>query len=241
MLNNKPVICLTSDTNLFTKPQGPREIATPKAYSQGIARSGGVPIIAPELCPEELSELADALLLTGGCDIEPELYGESKLNDTVLVDPIRTEFEFALAKAFLAKRKPIMGICRGIQVINVVLGGTLYQDLPEQCGYIHTSKTLRHYIYAEENTVLCSLFGEKFKVNSSHHQAVKHPAPGLRIAARSIEGIIEAVQHESLPVIATQFHPELLCGEYHDGTTQDFSPLFRHFVDMARAYAESRE
>ena len=160
---------------------------------------------------------------------------------TVLVDPIRTEFEFALAKAFLAKRKPIMGICRGIQVINVVLGGTLYQDLPEQCGYIHTSKTLRHYIYAEENTVLRSLFGEKFKVNSSHHQAVKQPAPGLRIAARSIEGIIEAVQHESLPVIATQFHPELLCGEYHDGTTQDFSPLFRHFVDMARAYAESRE
>lgn len=233
MIANRPVICLTSDTNHKSYPEK-REIQSPLPYNEAIFNAGGMPLIAPELCAEEMSELCDGLLLTGGSDVDTELYGEEKLNDTVSPDPLRTEYEVPLIKAFLDKGKPIMGICRGAQILNVVLGGTLYQDLVEQCGYIHSHGELRHYVYAEEGSVLYNIFGEKFKTNSFHHQAIKTLAPNLKVTARSIEGIIEAYEHTTLPIIATQFHPELLSGRYNNGLTPDFAPLFKHFVDTVK-------
>lgn len=240
MNNMRPLICLTSDTSHTVYP-ATREIRSPLPYSEAVFNAGGMPVIAPELCAEELSERCDALLLTGGSDIEPALYGEDLLNGTVESDPARTEFEIPLFNAFYKKQKPIMGICRGAQLMNTLLGGKLYQDLAEQCGYIHSNDSIRHFVYAEPGSILHELFGAQFKTNSLHHQAIKEAAPGLKITARSIEGIAEAYEHETLPIFATQFHPELLSGRYNDGRTPDFAPLFARFVAMARADAAARK
>lgn len=241
MINSKPVICVTGDTcYTSTEPGALREIRTPLTYSQAVYVGGGVPVIAPELCPEELSELCDGLLLSGGADVDPDLYGEEKLNDTVNTDPIRSQFEVPLIKAFVAKKKPIMSICRGTQMMNVVLGGSLHQDLVEEFGYVHMNGKIRHYVYAEPGSILANLFGEKFKTNSTHHQAIKTPAPGFKITAHSIEGIVEAYEHESLPIFGTQFHPERLTDKYNDGRTPDFAPLFKYFINVVREDAEKR-
>ena len=134
-----------------------------------------------EQCAEEMAELCEGLLLSGGDDVDPELYGETILNDTVGPDPERTQFEVPLARAFLERGKPILTICRGFQLLNVLLGGTLYQDLLEQKGWIHSNGKIRHDLYAEEGSILHALFGPVFKVNSTHHQAIKALAPGLRL------------------------------------------------------------
>ncbi len=234
MICGKPVICVTADTNKksFKLDGENREIRAPITYSAAVAAAGAVPVVAMELCAEELAQLCDGLLLSGGADVEPSLYAEAVLNDTVKCDPPRTEFELALINAFLHQSKPILAICRGFQVLNCALGGSLYQDLLEQKGWVHLNRNIRHDVYAEPGSVLHDLFGPVFKTNSTHHQAVKDPAPGLRITARSIEGIIEGYEHETLPIIGTQFHPERLTGDPWDERTPDFAPLFKHFVDM---------
>lgn len=210
-IQDKPLICLSNDSNFFqTHGEAPRQIHSPKAYGAAIAAAGGIPMLTCEQCAEEMAELCEGLLLSGGDDVDPELYGETILNDTVGPDPERTQFEVPLARAFLERGKPILTICRGFQLLNVLLGGTLYQDLLEQKGWIHSNGKIRHDLYAEEGSILHALFGPVFKVNSTHHQAIKALAPGLRVTARSVEGIIEGYEHESLPIFGVQFHPERL-------------------------------
>ena len=114
MINSKPVVCVTSSTNNAVFPEATREIQMTMAYCDAIYGAGGVPVVGPEHGAEELSELCDALLLTGGRDVEPSLYGEEVLNDTVKTDPPRSEFELALIREFMARKKPIMCICRGV-------------------------------------------------------------------------------------------------------------------------------
>ena len=189
-------------------------------------------------CAEEMADLCDGLLITGGPDLEPEVYGEQPLNDTVKPMPERTAFEKPLFQAFLDRGKPILGICRGCQFINAVMGGTLYQDLVEQKGWVHFNTQIRHEVYAEEGSVLYRLFGPKFRTNSTHHQAVKDLAPGFHVTARSVEGIVEAYEHDTLPILATQFHPERLTGILWDDRTPDFRPWFEYFVELVRKHAE---
>ena len=189
-------------------------------------------------CAEEMADLCDGLLITGGPDLEPEVYGEQPLNDTVKPMPERTAFEKPLFQAFLDRGKPILGICRGCQFINAVMGGTLYQDLVEQKGWVHFNAQIRHEVYAEEGSVLYRLFGPKFRTNSTHHQAVKDLAPGFHVTARSVEGIVEAYEHDTLPILATQFHPERLTGILWDDRTPDFRPWFEYFVELVRKHAE---
>lgn len=235
MILGKPVICVSSDSNNHEKDGAePRQHYSPAAYSRAIAAAGGVPVIAPEQCCEEMAELCDALLLTGGDDVCPELYGEEILNDTVHTDPKRTAYEVPLTHAFLAKKKPILCICRGFQIMNCVLGGDLYQDLVEQCGYVHMNRDIRHFVTAEPGSVLYRLFGEKFKVNSTHHQAVRRLGEGLHVTARSIEGLIEAYEHDTLPIWGTQFHPERLTGIAWDDRTEDFAPYFAAFIALVK-------
>ena len=238
MVNGKSVICVSNASNyVSTKGETTRELWLNDTYSAAIYNAGGIVVVTGERGPEDYAELCDGLMLIGGPDIEPELYGETKFNDTVKVDPIRTAFEVPLVKAFIDRKKPIFGICRGFQLINCVLGGTLYQDIVQQLGYIHigTNAILRHDITAEKGSVLYNLFGEKFKVNSYHHQVVKDLGKGLKVTARSIEGLIEGFEHESLPIFGVQFHPERLTDSWYDGKTQDFAPLFEHFVNMTKS------
>ena len=203
MLNEKPLICVSSD--LKRMESDPRRMITEihQTYTSAVYNAGGIPIITCDVCAEDLADLCDGLLLTGGADIDPELYGEEKLNDSVHPMPERTAFEKPLFEAFMKRGKPIMGICRGSQLINVCMGGTLYQDLLAQKGWVHMNPEIRHDVYAEEGSVLYNLFGPQFKTNSTHHQAVKDLAPGFHVTARSIEGIVEAYEHDSLPILAT--------------------------------------
>ena len=240
MIMGKPVLCVSSDSNNREKKGAePRQHVCPAAYSRAVAAAGGVPVIAPEQCCDEMAELCDALLLTGGDDVCPELYGEPVLNDTVSTDPKRTAYEVPLARAFLEREKPILCICRGFQLMNCLLGGDLYQDLVEQCGYVHMNADIRHYVAAEPGSVLYRLFGERFKVNSTHHQAVRRLGKGLHVKARSVEGLGEACELASLPIWGTQFHPERLTGIAWDDRTEDFAPYFAAFIDLVRRHCQA--
>ena len=238
MLNGKPLICVSSDVRRME--EDPRRTISEvyETYTEAIANSGGIPILTCDQFPEDMADLCDGLLLTGGpSDLEPELYGEEILNDTVTIMPLRTAFEIPLFKAFLKREKPILGICHGFQLMNVCLGGTLYQDLPTQKGW-HHSNDVRHDVFVEEDSVLYRLFGGQFKVNSTHHQAIRDLAPELRLTAKSVEGIPEAYEHRTLPILASQFHPERLTGILWDDRTPDFKPYFDYFVNIVKEHAE---
>ena len=238
MFNGKPLICISSDMKKMESD--PRRLITEtyQTYSDAVFYAGGIPMITCGRCAEEMADLCDGLLITGGPDLEPEVYGEKPLNDTVKPMPEHTAFEKPLFQAFLDRGKPILGICRGCQFINAVMGGTLYQDLVEQKGWVHFNTQIRHEVYAEEGSVLYRLFGPKFRTNSTHHQAVKDLAPGFHVTARSVEGIVEAYEHDTLPILATQFHPERLTGILWDDRTPDFRPWFEYFVELVQKHAE---
>ena len=234
MINGKPLICITSDSNSRAAANAPRDLWLNDFYLEAIHNAGGIAVIAGERNPEDYADLCDGVIMSGGPDLEPEYYGETILNDTVRIDPPRTAFELPLMQAFIERKKPMLGICRGCQMINYALGGTLYQDLVEQLGSVHFAEGLYHDVTCEKESVLGRMFGEKFKVNSFHHQAVKDLGRGLRVTARSVEGIIEAFEHESLPIIGTQFHPERMAGRWCTGITPDFAPLIEHFINLTK-------
>ena len=233
-VQRKPLICISSDRKPLESDERRWLTQLHNVYTDAVWAAGGIPLPTCGVGAEELAQLCDGLLLSGGVDLDPMLYGEARLNDTVQIVPERDEFELALFRAFWEQGKPIFGICRGCQLINVALGGTLYQDLVEQKGLYHSDPELRHEVQTEEKSVLRQLFGESFFTNSTHHQAVKDAASGLRITARSAEGIVEAFEHVSRPVLATQFHPERLTGQLWDERTPDFAPLFSYFVDLCK-------
>jgi putative glutamine amidotransferase len=232
----RPLICITTDSTQRQAPTEPRQLILPKTYAEAIAAAGGLPVLAAECCSQQLANLCQGLLLSGGDDVQPTLYGQTPLTESLHPDPERDRFEFSLTQAFLAQEKPIFGICRGCQVLNCVLGGTLYQDLPEQLGVNHLDSNLRHPITCTEDSVLTRLFSRRFRVNSTHHQAIRDIAPGLKITALSIDGGVEAFEgiYPSQLLWGVQFHPERLTGAQWDGRTPDFAPLFRLFVDAAR-------
>jgi putative glutamine amidotransferase len=150
----------------------------------------------------------DALLLPGGGDIGPERFGSAPLaNGSETPDLARDALEFPVFAGFLRSGKPIIGICRGMQVINVALGGTLWQDLPSQRGLTHSAgKDLPPMTHEVVFTN-----GERETVNSYHHQAVRDAGRGVLITARCADGIAEAMAHEIYPIRAVQWHPEKGC------------------------------
>lgn len=211
-----------------------------RAYTNCIFRAGAVPIVLTHMPEKEemdrLLELCSGLLLIGGVDVQPKYFGNEELHESCTIDPDRDELEFPLLDMFVKAKKPILAICRGMQVVHTYFGGTLYQDLPSQLGVNH--RGILHNIKCEKGSRLERLFGEEFEVNSFHHQAVKDMGEGMRATAFSDEGIVEAIEHESLPIWAVQFHPERMSGPDRKvgnvaparDTTPDFSPFFEDFV-----------
>ena len=202
-------------------------------YTEAVVRSGGIPVIFPTVADSALAvalvKRVDGVILSGGEDVNPSYYGETAWNETVEVDTLRDVSDMLLAKAALASGKPIMAICRGEQLMNVVLGGSLYQDLPSQYGeaVVHGGGT-RHRIGVEKGSVLYELFGEdSLTVNSFHHQAVKQVAPGVRVTAHAADGIVEAYEYGN-QVIAFQFHPEGMAR-----TDDAWLAPFRYFLKKA--------
>jgi putative glutamine amidotransferase len=194
-------------------------------YTKGIYEAGGLPVVLPytedETQVEAWSLVLDGLLLSGGEDMDPSYYEELPMIGLGEVSPERDFLESVLTKAMLSQGKPVFGICRGMQVLNVVAGGSLYQDLPRQFkGMQHSQKAprthLAHDVEILSNSLLHRLLGvNSIKVNTFHHQAVKDVAPGFLVSAKASDGVIEAIESTQYPfALGVQWHPENLWQKY---------------------------
>ncbi len=208
--------------------------AIPLAYTHSVEKAGGVPIILP------FSELQDSLvpmtapiqglLIPGGKDIDPEFYHEKPLDQLGPVDNDLDRFQMAVLELAIRRKLPILGICRGAQLINVAMGGNLFQDILTQfetpaLTHMHGDSDTDHPIDIIPGSRLHALFGPHIHVNSHHHQSIKSIAPGLVITARAPDGVIEAAEHESLPIDLIQWHPERMMQK-----NDVMLPLFHAFV-----------
>ena len=194
-------------------------------YIEAVRRAGDTPVVVCRAAPEAVDAAVarlDLLIMTGGEDFAPSLYGAAPSPRLGLVNAVRDEFDFALLRSAVRHEVPVLGICRGHQALNVFFGGSLYQDLPsefqfraaESHSYRLCGKELgdhMHDIVVEADSRLYGVLGVgRIGVNSSHHQAVKALAPGFRISARSPEGVVEAIECGWFPAAGVQFHPEAL-------------------------------
>ena len=175
------------------------------------------------------------LILAGGDDMDPALFGQENQGSQG-IDRARDEAELALLDAFCGAGRPVLAICRGHQVVNVWLGGGLIQDLGPDLVPFHQKEggDQVHLIRAVEGSLLHRLYGPVFPVNSSHHQGLGRLGRGLRATAWTENGVIEAVEHDALPLISVQFHPERMTGALARTDTVDGGEIFRTFVELCR-------
>ena len=201
-------------------------------YKNAIIAAGGEPTV--KYLPD-MDTNFDGLLLCGGNDISPSFYGQEILGAHDF-DAMRDTLEIELTRKFIDTGKPILGICRGMQILNVAFGGTLIQDLPQEQRPFHGgAKPDRvHPIRAAEGSLLHRLYGDIFSVNSYHHQAVDTLAPGFQAIAWSEGGVVEAMVHHSLPILAFQFHPERMAYGNFRPDAVDAAPLLEHFISLCR-------
>ena len=214
-------------------PEGVGSTSLNTNYSQAVSKAGGVPVIIPTVSSAKEAEavlaILDGIVFSGGEDLNPALYGEEVWNETVFVDSVRDVSDVFLARAALESGKPILAICRGEQLMNVVLGGSLYQDIPSQMPENVGHGGTEHAIRPVEGTLLADIYGTgEIEVNSTHHQAVKVAAPGVRVSAFSPDGLVEGFETDN--IIAVQFHPEKLVRAGDDKWLE----LFRAFIKKAR-------
>ena len=201
-----------------------------KNYPEAVEVYGGDPLAA--YLPEPEVEACAGLILTGGEDVEPAFYGEANTACFGL-DRARDEAEFRLIEAYLRAGKPILGICRGHQVLNVFFGGSLCQHLPGAETHMPTREGDRvHETRAEAGSFPALLYGEAFPVNSAHHQGIDLLAPELEAVQRAADGVIEACRHTRYPVYSVQWHPERMCLARARGDTVDGGVLFRWFIGL---------
>jgi putative glutamine amidotransferase len=181
---------------------------------QLVEETGAVPLLlTPTAAVESVLDRIDALVLQGGGDVHPEVYGEEPHPATNTLDRRRDEFELALLAGARRRGMPVLGICRGIQLVNVAYGGTLVQHLPETTDLDHERtdawSSVAHPASVEPGSRLHAILGvDRLGVNSVHHQAVAVLGRGLRAVAFADDGVVEALEHESEPVLAVQWHPE---------------------------------
>ena len=178
----------------------------------------------------------DGLLLSGGGDIHPARFGQEN-NGSEDIDPARDEAELALLCDFLAHGKPVLGICRGHQLINVGLGGTLRQHIGDGLCRFHRRTADHegdkiHAVWSAPGSWYRQAYGAVFCVNSSHHQVLGTLGQGLSPVLWSEGGVIEAVEHESLPILSVQFHPERMTGAHRRSDTVDGGAVFGRFFSL---------
>ena len=221
---NAPVIGITSF-------RYQNYVAVNSEYSDAIAGAGAIAMIVPYASSEkeaaEIIDKLDGIVFTGGTDVPPGWYGEEILNETVVLDSLRDRSDSLLARAALASGKPVLGICRGSQLLNVMLGGTMYQDIPAQVpgGAAHTA-LLKAAI--EPDSFLNKIFDQdSLTVYCGHHQAVKDPGAGVKFVARTDDGIVEA--WECGQVWGVQFHAEGLIFYL-----PEYGALFKAFVERCK-------
>jgi len=231
------------------RPLG-RFVRTDLDYVEGVAGAGGVPVVLPPVGDERAAEAViqslDGLLLSGGSDLDPRYYGEEPVPELGPTIPERDAFEMALVGLALGRGMPIFGICRGMQVLNVALGGTLYQDLPSQWeGDVlkHRQDTPKwqptHEVEVGDGSYIAGVMDRGMvKVNSYHHQGIRDLADGLVVTGRSSDGVIEAVEASDLSkrwLLGVQWHAEAMRGA---GPQQE--RLFEAHVSAAEHHALRR-
>lgn len=205
-----------------------------KKYYLGVTAGGGVPVMATDIeLAEEYARLCDGLILTGSAMYmpSPEYAAQAKAIEKQKRDPQDAQLFYAFQKA----GKPVLGICRGQQNINVFLGGTLAKKFKLTDGVEHLMR--KHEIVAEPGSLICELFGETFITNSRHNNRIDQLADGLKVTALSHDGVIEAVEHKSEPIYAVQWHPERMRGDLPDPFDgPDTTILFQKFSEICLAH-----
>jgi putative glutamine amidotransferase len=234
---SQPIIGITGRTEQAARLPGSPLFAVAQVYVRAVALGGGAPLIIPPHLEEAglraIFERLDGLLLSGGGDIKPALFGEEDGGLLWQVDEQRDRAELALARWALTERLPLLAICRGIQILNVAAGGTLVQDIPTQVpGTLSHSAVLRplsqiaHTVEIVAGSRLAGLVGAgEVEVNSAHHQAVKSVGTGLVVTAHAPDGIIEGLEAPDHPFcVGVQWHPEVMA-ENHPEMRRLFAGL----------------
>ena len=242
-----PIIGITSRQPIIKTSGGDLEAhVVNKVYTDAVIRSGGTPITLPPVAPGEAPHIIDridGLVLSGGGDIDPSFYDGAVNDEMYAIDPRRDQFEFALVREAQLRRLPLLAICRGLQVLNVALGGSLIEDIPSEIG--STDHAIRgpevvdcHQTVAIEPASLVAeaIGSTEACVNSIHHQAVRHVAPGFRAAGWTADGVVEVLDPDdhTWPVLAVQWHPEYLAVNDDEASIA----LFTGLVEAARHKAE---
>lgn len=246
MMSGKLRIAITADTypyasevtNLVEAPFAPRGLV------EVLARLGAVPVILPDVAGvrgEAYVEMFDGLILPGGADVDPTLFGEEPVWKIGRTNYKRDLFELALFRAFYQAGKPIFGICRGCQLINIALGGNVYQDLPSenpQCTIRHSQGAPggypTHHVELQPGSSLYGTLGPRAFVNSRHHQAIRRVAEGLEVTAEAPDGVAESVEsHDHRQVVAVQWHPENMWQE-HPEMEQLFADFLKRVEEMKK-------
>lgn len=226
----------------YENPNGAPRCFVSQCYIESIERAGGIPFVIPYLENEKTIEVAiksmDALLVTGGVDVNPLLFNEEPNKKLGVVSEERDFLDYNTIKYAHNLKKPIMGICRGIQVLNTYFGGTLIQDIESQTksNIKHTQEarfdTVTHKIKTKNGSVINKILGENPSVNSFHHQAIDRLADIFEITAEASDGIIEAIESKGKGedfIVAFQFHPELLSNKLT--TMQN---IFNYFIECLK-------
>jgi putative glutamine amidotransferase len=243
---SRPLIGLPAQTLEAIPGQVPRAWVIGQQYVRALAAAGALPWPLPLLIEDEATLRAiydrlDGVFLAGGADVDPGHYDEARADGCGEADPPRDRTELLLARWAVAEGKPLFGVCRGCQLINVACGGSLYQDLPSQCAsplrHDHFSKDMvhdrdrrTHHVRVEPGTLLARLLGRaEVEVNSMHHQGVRRLAPGLRATAFAPDGLVEGFEGASPFLLGVQWHPEELVE-----TDEASRRLFAGFVEASR-------
>jgi putative glutamine amidotransferase len=196
-------------------------------YARAITEAGGLPVHLPlHVDPADYAGRLDGLLLSGGTDVEPTRYGVAAEPTTYVPEPARDRLELGFVDLALAEDLPVLGICRGLQVLNVWGGGTLHQHVPAHARFDVAAADRVDELTIEPGSLLHELYGSRLSVNSLHHQTVDRVAAGWTVTARSRSGDVEALEWPSHDVVAVQWHPELLDSRGSD-------PIFAWLVERA--------
>ncbi|MDR2899720.1 MAG: gamma-glutamyl-gamma-aminobutyrate hydrolase family protein [Clostridiales bacterium] len=239
----KPFIGIVGSTAVFgsEKFSVSEKYCINTSYLNAVKRNGGIPMPIPLLEDNEelhsILKMCDAILLPGGEDIDPEYYNEDPHKKLGTVRPELDSLALRCLDYAKACKLPVLGICKGIQLINVSHGGSLYQDINSQCKgecILHEQDYSRaytlHKVKIEENSVLFELFGElNIKVNTMHHQAIKEVGKGLKAIAFAPDGIIEGVESEDGLILGVQWHPEELVE-----SVPVMNRLFERLINLAK-------
>ena len=244
-----PVIGITSQPRPVENASGELDShLIGHTYTDSVIRAGGIPVSLIPVPGHEIPQLLDridALIMSGGGDVEPHRYGQERHEKVWKTNFDRDEFELALIHAAHERKMPVLAICRGVQVVNVAYGGTLIQDIPSAIGS-KDHDVIGHAVYDGHQPVTVSADSKIAKatgetemmVNSIHHQAIDRIADGFHPVAWAGDGVIEGIQHEDdgWEFFGVQWHPEFL-GDNFDVPSQR---LFDALVEQARAYADPR-